>query len=38
MDMARAEQELHPLDDDETETVEYADADNDDDNLSEETK
>lgn len=35
MDMARAEQELHPLDDDETETVEYADADNDDD-LSEE--
>ncbi len=37
MDMARAEQELHPLDDDETETVEYADADNDDD-LSEETK
>ena len=37
MDMARAEQELHPIDDDETETVEYADADNDDD-LSEETK
>lgn len=35
MDMARAEQELHPIDDDETETVEYADADNDDD-LSEE--
>ncbi len=29
MDMARAEQELHPIDDDETETVEYADADND---------
>ncbi len=35
MDMARAEQELHPIDDDETETVEYADADNEDD-LSEE--
>lgn len=32
MDMARADQELHPIDDDETETVEYADADNDDDN------
>lgn len=29
MDMARADQELHPIDDDETETVEYADADND---------
>ena len=27
---ARADQELHPIDDDETETVEYADADNDD--------
>src|SRR5690606_41859870 len=38
MDMARADQELHPIDDDETETDEYADADNDDDNLSEETK
>lgn len=39
MDAARADQELHPIDDDETETVEYADADNDDDeNLSEETK
>jgi ribosome maturation factor RimP len=38
MDMARADQELHPIDDAETETVEYADADNDDDNLSEETK
>lgn len=25
MDMARADQELHPIDDDETETVEYAD-------------
>ena len=37
MDMARAEQELHPIDDDETETVEYADADNDDD-MSEESK
>ena len=35
MDMARADQELHPIDDDETETVEYADADNDD-NPSEE--
>jgi ribosome maturation factor RimP len=35
MDQARADQELHPIDDDETETVEYADADNDDD-LSEE--
>jgi ribosome maturation factor RimP len=31
MDQARADQELHPIDDDETETVEYADADNDDD-------
>jgi len=30
MDMARADQELHPIDDDETETVEFADADNDD--------
>jgi ribosome maturation factor RimP len=39
MDAARADQELHPIDDDETETVEYAVADNDDDdNLSEETK
>ncbi|WEJ58508.1 ribosome maturation factor RimP [Devosia sp. FJ2-5-3] len=39
MDAARADQELHPIDDDETETVEYADADNDDDdNLAEETK
>ncbi len=36
MDMARADQEQHPIDDDETETVEYADADNDDDTLSEE--
>jgi ribosome maturation factor RimP len=35
MDAARADQELHPIDDDETETVEYADADNEDD-LSEE--
>jgi ribosome maturation factor RimP len=24
--MARADQELHPIDDDETETVEYADT------------
>jgi ribosome maturation factor RimP len=30
MDQARADQELHPIDDDETETVEYSDADNDD--------
>ncbi len=37
MDMARADQELHPIDDDETETVEYADADNDDE-ISEESK
>jgi ribosome maturation factor RimP len=36
MDMARADQELHPIADDETETVEYADADNDDENPSEE--
>ena len=38
MDMARRDQELHPIDDDETETVEYAEADNEDENLSEETK
>ncbi|ODT69432.1 MAG: ribosome maturation factor RimP [Pelagibacterium sp. SCN 63-23] len=38
MDMARADQELHRIDDDETETVEFADADIDDENLSEETK
>ena len=38
-EMARQEQEQNPIDDDETETVEYAVADNDDDdNLSEETK
>lgn len=30
MEKARLEQEAHPIDDDETETVEYADADNDD--------
>jgi ribosome maturation factor RimP len=30
MEKARADQEAHPIDDDETETVEYADADNDD--------
>lgn len=36
MDMARADQELHPIDDDETETVEYADAEIDDEKLSEE--
>ena len=31
MEKARIEQEAHPIDDDETETVEYAEADNDDD-------
>jgi ribosome maturation factor RimP len=31
MEKARIDQEAHPIDDDETETVEYADADNDDD-------
>ena len=30
MEKARLEQEAHPIDDDETETVEYAEADNDD--------
>jgi ribosome maturation factor RimP len=35
MEKARIDQELHPIDDDETETVEIAD--NDDDTLSEET-
>lgn len=30
MEKARLDQEAHPIDDDETETVEYADADNDD--------
>lgn len=35
MEKARIDQELHPLDDDETETVEIAD--NDDDSISEET-
>ena len=30
MEKARIDQEAHPIDDDETETVEYADADNDD--------
>ncbi|WIY52891.1 ribosome maturation factor RimP [Devosia sp. YIM 151766] len=34
MDMARADQELHRIDDDETETVEYAGAENDDENIS----
>jgi ribosome maturation factor RimP len=38
MDQARADQELHPIDDDETETVEYADADNDDDAIPSEEK
>jgi len=38
MDLARADQALHPIDDDETETVEYAAADNDDETLPEETK
>lgn len=37
MDMARAEQELHPIDDEETETVEILDADNDDEDISKET-
>ena len=30
METARIDQEAHPIDDDETETVEYAEADNDD--------
>ena len=37
MEKARLDQEAHPIDDDETETVEYAEADNDDES-SEETK
>lgn len=37
MEKARIDQEAHPIDDDETETVEYADADNDDENISKET-
>lgn len=37
MDMARAEQALHPIDDEETETVEILDADNDDEDISKET-
>lgn len=37
MDAARADQELHPIDDDETETVEYADVDTDDEDVSKET-
>ncbi|HEY8576628.1 MAG TPA: ribosome maturation factor RimP [Devosia sp.] len=32
MEKARLDQEAHPIDDEETETVEYAEADNDDDN------
>jgi ribosome maturation factor RimP len=35
MEKARLDQEAHPIDDDETETVEIAD--NDDDSISEET-
>ena len=37
MEKARIDQEAHPLDDDETETVEYAEADNDDDDMSKES-
>lgn len=37
MEKARLDQEAHPIDDDETETVEYAEADNDDES-SQETK
>ena len=37
MEKARLDQEAHPIDDEETETVEYAEADNDDES-SEETK
>jgi ribosome maturation factor RimP len=35
MEKARLDQQAHPIDDDETETVEYADADNDDDDADE---
>lgn len=34
MEKARLDQEAHPIDDDETETVEYAEADNDEDDIS----
>lgn len=34
MEKARLDQEAHPIDDDETETVEYAEADNDDEAIS----
>ena len=34
MEKARLDQEAHPIDDDETETLAYADADNDDEDLS----
>jgi len=37
MEKARIEQEAHPIDDDETETVEYAEADNDDEDMSKES-
>lgn len=36
-EMARQEQEQNPIDDDETETVEYADVDTDDEDVSKET-
>jgi Uncharacterized protein conserved in bacteria len=36
-EMARQEQEQNPIDDDETETVEYADVDSDDEDVSKET-
>ena len=37
MEKARLDQEAHPIDDDETETVEYADPDNDDEEISKES-
>ncbi|SEP59237.1 ribosome maturation factor RimP [Devosia sp. YR412] len=37
MEKARLDQEAHPIDDDETETVEYAEADNDDEDVSKES-
>ena len=36
MEKARLDQEAHPIDDDETETVAYAEADNDDEDVSKE--
>ncbi|MDY6960760.1 MAG: ribosome maturation factor RimP [Pseudomonadota bacterium] len=36
MEKARLDQEAHPIDDDETETVEFADNDNDDEDVSKE--